>query len=942
MPMCWTGEKRRMQKNQRKWPDSFLFRGALILLLSLAGSLCQANPEPPPPFVIHSLPDQARITIYSEYLRDPSGELDIHTASQLPAMDHFQPATRYIERLGIRNGHWWVRVAIKNELGNQHDFALHLRGNPAAQLYLPDGNGGYRQLSPQERIPGRGSSFRVQLPTGETQLAYLQLPPRAYLTYGLTLTTVNGLLQHQQQQHAIYMLLAGALLILAMYNLIVGALRGGATYYYHCGFILSILLIGLTLADLLPWALSQNNLLHPRLLFAGMMLAMWSATGLSRSFFNLSDQTGWLHYCTRLLQMLALANLPFTVILPLAAAGYISFALVTMATLFLLTMGYTAWHREITGGGLFFLTSLLISFPALLICLACLGIVQTGAELPQWLLGATVLEAMTLGIGLRLQHAQQARMQIEKKRSEAVAETVDSTRRETLSRIGHDIRTPLSGILGMAEILGDTPLTPNQRECVGAIQNAGDSLLRIINDVLEHSQLSTQGADINHSALDIHDLIMEAIDLFKEKAEEKQIELITHVHTNVPTRVIGDAGRLRQILTNLMGALVRHGSHGELVVDVSMEPTGQADRVRFGFSGSAISDDILKRLRSTTKQPESSHLSLAIAEQLVEALHGRMGTLQDQRGAHYWFVVPLPPEITDAPPPLMVDTSALEGRSLLVVDDSSTVTRVLRHHALSWGMRVTACHDPREALASLRTQANINEPYDVVVLDHNMPGMDGMQLAARIHEDPVIMHPTVLVMLTGISLAPTATQARNVGIHRVLSKPVSSPRLRQVLAEELGLGHRPMPSKTEHKPDPQLNILVAEDHYLSQKVIRGMLAKLGLKADIASNGQEALTLAEKHRYDLILMDCEMPEMDGFEATRRIRQYEQKQGLPAVPIVALTAHILREHKERSLAAGMNAHLPKPVELNVLRDTLVRFTRPDATDSDLFLANDEMPD
>ena len=223
-----------------------------------------------------------------------------------------------------------------------------------------------------------------------------------------------------------------------------------------------------------------------------------------------------------------------------------------------------------------------------------------------------------------------------------------------------------------------------------------------------------------------------------------------------------------------------------------------------------------------------------------------------------------------------------------------------------------------------------------------MPGMDGMQLAARIHEDPVIMHPTVLVMLTGISLAPTATQARNVGIHRVLSKPVSAPRLRQALAEELGLGHRPIPSKTEHKPDPQLNILVAEDHYLSQKVIRGMLAKLGLKADIASNGQEALALAEKHRYDLILMDCEMPEMDGFEATRRIRQYEQKQGLPAVPIVALTAHILREHKERSLAAGMNAHLPKPVELNVLRDTLVRFTRPDATDSDLFLANDEMPD
>lgn len=933
-----------MQTKQQKWQgsDLTLLKCALILLLAVAGNICQANPEPPPPFVIHSLPDQARITIYSEYLRAPSGEPGIDMINQLPAMAHFQPATHYIERLGIRNGHWWVRVAIKNELGTRHDFALHLRGAPAAKLYLPDAEGNYRKLGPEQRIPGRGSAFRVHLPTGKTQLAYLQLQPRTYLTYGLTLTTINSLLQSQQQQNAIYMLLAGALLILAVYNLIAGTMRGGATYFYHCGFILSILLVGLSLADFLPGSLNENTLLQPRLLFVGMMLAMWSASGMSRCFFNLTEQAGWLQHGTRVLQLAALVSLPFILTLPLAVTGYISFTLVTLAGLFLLTLGYTAWHREITGGGLFFLTSLLISFPALLVCLACLGVLQTDTELPQWLLGATVLEALTLGIGLRLQHRQHARLQIEKKRSQAIAETVNGTRRETLSRIGHDIRTPLSGILGMAEILGDTPLTPNQRECVGAIQNAGDSLLRIINDVLEHSQLSTQGADINHIALDIHDLIMEAIDLFKDKAEEKQIELITHVHTNVPTRVIGDAGRLRQILTNLMGALVRHGSHGELVVDVSMEPTGQADRVRFGFSGSAINDDILQRLRNAPSQQESSHLSLAIAEQLVEALQGRMGTLQDKRGAHYWFVVPLPADTPDTPPPVTVDTSALEGRSLLVVDDSSTVTRVLRHHALSWGMRVTACHDPREALASLRTQANINEPYDVVVLDQHMPGMDGMQLAARIHEDPVILHPTVLVMLTGVSLVPTATQARNVGIHRVLSKPVSAPRLRQALAEELGLGHRPPPRKTEHKPDPQLNILVAEDHYLSQKVIRGMLGKLGLKADIASNGKEALALAEKHRYDLILMDCEMPEMDGFEATRRIRQLEQQQGLSAVPIVALTAHILREHKERSLAAGMNAHLPKPVELNVLRDTLVRFTHPDATDSGQPVASDEMSD
>ncbi|MCG8394379.1 MAG: response regulator [Pseudomonadales bacterium] len=928
-----------MQTHTRK-KQSKPERLILLLMLVMFAGISQAHPEPPPPFVIHSNPDQARITIYSEALRDPESSLDIDAVTRHPTTDRFQPATRFIERLGIHDGTWWVRVAIRNEMSERQDFALHLRGNPNAKLFLPTPDGSYRAATQAEQLPGRGAAFRLTLPTGQTQLLYLQLQPRGYLTYGLTLSDANALINAQRVDDRLYMLLAGALLILAIYNLIAGLMRGGATYYFHCVFIISILLVSLVLADFLPRSVTEGNRLQPRLLFVSMMVALWAATGVARHFFQLSDRLPWLQTGSRILQAISLAILPLLIMLPLSIAAYASFVLVAAAALFLLVLGYLAWHREMTGGGLFLLMSLLVSFPALLTCLAYLGVIQTSSELPQWLLATTVLEAVALGIGLRLQHRQVTMLKIEQKRSEAVAETVDHTRRETLSRIGHDVRTPLSGILGMAEILADTPLTPNQKECVGAIQNAGDNLLRIINDVLEHSQLSAEGADINRSALDIHDLVMEAIDLFKERAEEKQIELITHVHTNVPPRVVGDAGRLRQVLTNLMGALIRHGSNGELVVDVSMEPTGQADRVRFGFTGNAIGEDTLRQLKDQSHQQESSHLSLAIAEQLVEALEGRIGTLQDQRGTHYWFVVPLPAEHTPPPPPATGNAS-LEGRSLLVVDDSSTVTRVLRHHALSWGMRVTACHDPREALASLRTQANINEPYDVVVLDHHMPGMDGMQLAARIHEDPVIIHPTVLVMLTGVTQAPTATQARNVGIHRVLSKPVSAPRLRQALAEELNQEQRPVPRKNERQPDPGLRILVAEDHYLSQKVIRGMLGKLGLKADIASNGREALKLAREHRYDLILMDCEMPEMDGFEATRLIRQHEQSHSLPAVPIVALTAHILKEHRDRSFAAGMNAHLPKPVELNVLRDTLVRFTHPDASDSDSPLANGGTP-
>lgn len=933
-----------MQSNKTLWwnrPEQFVWL-MVIALLCLTG-MAQGAAEPPPPYIIHSLPNDARVTIYSEYLQDTNGDLTIHQVSNGPIADRFQPATRFVERLGIQQNPWWVRLAIKNEFREQQTFSLQLRGNPNASLFLPNDNGvGYQLADNRARIPGRDASFRIHLPVGEEQLFYIKLQPRGYLTYGLSLSTLNEHLASNQRQDNLYMLMAGALATLIIYNLIAAIMRGGSTYYYQAGFLLCITLISLLLADFLPYSLTDGNQLQSRLLFPLMLIAMAAAAGVTRCYFRLQRSKGWLDYCTRTLLIVPLLCLPLAFLLPLPLTAYLCFSLVSIAALLLIAMGYTTWHREQNGGGLFFITTLFVCLPALVLGQAYLGLLQTSAELPQWLMASTIVEALTLGIGLRVRVSHQAQLRIEQQRSEAVAETVESTRRETLARIGHDIRTPLSGILGMSEILADTPLTPNQKECVGAIQHAGDNLLRIINDVLEHSHLSTDSSDVNQASLDVHDLLMEAIDLFKERAEEKQIELITHVHTNVPPRVLGDAGRLRQVLTNLTGALIRHGTPGELIIDVSLEPTGQADRVRFGFSGSALSEEALKRLQNSQRQNESSHLSLVIAEQLVEALHGRMGNLQDQRGTHYWFVIPLPADQSAPPRAPNVDTSCLEGRSLLVVDDSSTVTRVLRHHALSWGMRVTACHDPREALASLRTQANINEPYDVVVLDQQMPGMDGMQLAARIHEDPVIIHPTVLVMLTGIQQAPSATMARNVGIHRVLSKPVSAPRLRQVLAEELSTGPTPKAETVDARPSPDLRILVAEDHYLSQKVIRGMLGKLGLKADIASDGQEALALAEKNRYDLILMDCEMPEMDGFEATRRIRQHEQRHALPSTPIVALTAHILKEHKDRSFAAGMNDHLPKPVELNVLRETILRFTNSDGTGSDSPLASGEMLD
>lgn len=906
----------------------------LRFILCLIGWCCASlistysYADTPPPYVIHTQPANAKLTIYSELLHDLDGDIDIHTITQPEYDPKFTASVRHIERLGIRDGQWWARVAIQNRMAEQQDFALVIHGNPNAQLYLPNAQYGGYQLAPaSQRLPGRDAAYRIRLESGENQLFFIRIPPRGYLTFGLSLTTINNHIGHHYTASALYMLLCGSLLMLALYHCIAFVMRAGKQHLFQALFIVSAITVILVMADFVPRRLTAGTTLYGHILSAAIMLPVLSVTALTLSFFP-NELSRRARIIGQGIMIVAAVNLALAFFLPLSIGIALSFTLASITALFLCYVGYSAWHRELDGGGLFFVSCVLISLPALMTSLSYAGLLQSSLEIPQWLLFFCMLQSLTLGIGLRLERQRTLRLYIERSREKLIAETTESARKNTLSRIGHDIRTPLSGILGMADILAGTPLTPNQKECTTAIQHSGNNLLRIINDILEHSELSSPGADVNWASLDLNHIILDVIDLFREKAEEKGIEIVTHVHTNLPHRVMGDANRLRQVLTNLLGALVRYGIEGELFLDVALDPTGKAGHVRFSFSGSTLREDVVLQLEELRKNKDNNYLSISVAEQLINSLQGRLGSLRDKRGAQYWFVLPLPADKT-VEPISEVDTKLLNGKSVLVVDDSRTVTRVLRHQALSWGMRVTTCHDPKEALASLRTQANLREPYDAVILDQNMPGMNGMQLAARIHEDAILNTPMAIIMLTGTQHPPTATQARNVGIHRILTKPVSAPKLRQVLAEELDSKPKiDSPPEEQQQPDPSLRILVAEDHYLSQKVIRGMLSKLGLQCDIASNGKEALAMAEHTRYDLVLMDCEMPEMDGFETTRRIREREKENGLPPIPVIALTAHILKEHKERSFAAGMNAHLPKPVELEVLRETLVQFTTPDA--------------
>jgi two-component system, sensor histidine kinase RetS len=294
-------------------------------------------------------------------------------------------------------------------------------------------------------------------------------------------------------------------------------------------------------------------------------------------------------------------------------------------------------------------------------------------------------------------------------------------------------------------------------------------------------------------------------------------------------------------------------------------------------------------------------------------------------GSNLWLTLPLDPQHLEHPTSDL--DSPLKGARVLVVDDNDTCRKVLVQQCSAWGLNVSAAASGKEALALLRTKAHLRDYFDIVLLDQNMPGMTGMQLAAKIKEDPSLNHDILLVMLTGISNAPSKIIARNCGIKRILAKPVAGYTLKTTLADELtqrNKGHATAhtsangPAVVPVSVPGDFRILVAEDNNISTKVIRGMLGKLNLHPDTACNGAEALKAMKAQRYDLVLMDCEMPVLDGFSATEQLRAWEVSHQRVRTPVVALTAHILTEHKERARQAGMDGHMSKPVELSQLRE------------------------
>lgn len=856
---------------------------------------------------------QADLVDYADLLIDPAQQIAIGDIERSAIADRFAPASSgAFQRVDPRSA-YWLRFGIDNPLPKARLLALNLRGSHEATIAAFTSS---LQPLPLQRAP----LLQLLIPPQSRQIYYLRIGPGTVEAAQFELLSFERYLTRYRAQSWLSGVLQSCLLLIAIAAIFTGLLRRNSTYWWLAGYSLALTVFQafsradfdpLTFQYLAEWSYRQPFLQACLLLsnLCGIRIAQCLPITKTRA-------QRAVHPLALLLLATACALPVLWVLPPMTAAILVIIisVLSQVATISISLYNFVfSYRRE-----LLFYALLRASIFALTIGGAFAWQMNSSLrELTDNLIPiAMVTEAMGLFAILLWFSFEQQHKRARGERDIAVLEAEARSRTEIVAELGHRVRTPISGVLGMLDMLQDTALSATQLDYLNTIRRASNELLNAIDELSDVSRLQGEAAHVQQNIFDPQALITECVDGFRSASAAHQLELINDLAPELPPFVSGDVTRLRQIMLQLLHQAVSQHERGEIVLQVQQL---QRNWLHFDIrTRAAIAATTPSEIDRRANQPGSANVRFAIARQLVDMLGGRIqiDDLADGN-LHAWFDLELP--TVERNLPTTESDTTLQNKRALLIDDNVTFCDVIERQLKHWGMTVYTAHSASEGLARLRNQITLSEPIDVLLVDTDISELYQSEWAQRLRSE---IDPAPIVIFLS-SQPEHRAHLLPLDSHRLLLKPINHASLKITLIEAFKQREQRLLPAPHGRNEP-IRCLFAEDNIVNAKVLASMLDKLGVSYTAVSNGQEAVDACRRERFDLILMDGDMPVMDGWEASRRIREMFESRGMPSLPIIALTANTVEELGERARQSVTDAHLVKPIRLQNLRELLEQWT------------------